>query len=100
MLDLINKFIGQKAKGETKMVLQLEVKRKTFQNDNGDNIPYIAYETELDGVKFSFVPRAEDKKLLTYLIENKEKENGPTISDAELESLAGLSIPADKGGKK
>ena len=82
------------------MILQVEVKKKTFENDKGEQIPYIAYETELNGVKFSFVPRAEDKKLLTYLIEQKEKEDGPTISDAELESLSGLSIPTEKGGKK
>lgn len=71
------------------MKLELNVVKKEFVNDNGEKIPYTAYEVELEGQKFNFVPRTEDKKLLNYLLAKKERE-------AEALSLDQLSIPGVK----
>ena len=71
------------------MKLELNVVKKEFVNDSGEKIPYTAYEVELEGQKFSFVPRADDKKLLNYLLSKKEKEN-------DVSSLEQLSIPGVK----
>ena len=71
------------------MKLELNVVKKEFVNDSGEKIPYTAYEVELEGQKFNFVPRTEDKKLLNYLLSKKERE-------AEASSLDQLSIPGVK----
>ena len=71
------------------MKLELNVVKKEFVNDNGEKIPYTAYEVELEGQKFGFVPRAEDKKLLNYLLTKKEAAEKNS-------SLEQLSIPGVK----
>lgn len=51
------------------MTTELTIKRKTFKGDDGKTREYTAYEIELDGKTFSLVPRAEDKKLIAYILE-------------------------------
>lgn len=71
------------------MKLELNVLKKEFINDNGDKVPYTAFEVELEGEKFNLVPRAEDKRLLKHLLEVKEKREKSSSYDQ-------LSVPGVK----
>lgn len=53
------------------MKVELNITRKTFTAENGKEKEYTAYEMEIGGKTFSLVPRAEDKKLINYILEQE-----------------------------
>ena len=71
------------------MKLELNVLKKEFTNDDGEKIPYTAFEIELEGQKFNLVPRSDDKKLLNYLLRQIEEREKSSSYDQ-------LSIPGVK----
>lgn len=74
------------------MKIELVVKKEVFENDKGEKIPYTSYKAEVCGQTFSFVPKAEDKKLLNYLLAQKEKEE----VEPDLASLESLGLPPER----
>lgn len=76
------------------MKIELVVKKEVFENDKGEKIPYTSYKAEICGQTFSFVPKAEDKKLLNYLLAQQEKESEPDLPD--LASLESLGMPTER----
>lgn len=53
------------------MKAEIEITQKTFVNDQGEEVPYIAYTLKLGGKEFALFPRKDDKKLLNYMIEQQ-----------------------------
>ena len=53
------------------MTKELQITRKTFKTESGQEKEYTAYEVEIGGKTFSLVPRAEDKKLINYILEQE-----------------------------
>ncbi len=53
------------------MKAEIEITQKTFVNDQGEEVPYIAYTLQLGGKEFALFPRKDDKKLLNYMIEQQ-----------------------------
>ena len=59
-------------------VLKLTLTTEQFVNDKGEKIPYLSYKIEVNGKTFSLYPKADDKKLLNYLLlENNVKSDVP-----------------------
>ncbi len=53
------------------MKAEVEIKKKIFKGKDGKDHSCIFYDLKLGNKSFSLVPRAEDKKLLTYLLEQQ-----------------------------
>lgn len=53
------------------MKTEMSISRKAFKTEDGQEREYTAYEIEIDGHVFGLKPRAEDKKLIEYLLEQK-----------------------------
>lgn len=54
------------------MKKELLIEKKEFTPDNGNKIEYYSFILEVKGKKFSLIARAEDKKLLNYLLDEEE----------------------------
>lgn len=52
-----------------KIETKLTISEKTFTGKDGQEHKYLAYEMELDGQTFSLLPKAEDKKLIAYILQ-------------------------------
>ena len=50
------------------MEVKMKITKRTFKADDGKDVEYFAYEMELGGETFSFLPRKEDKRLLTHIL--------------------------------
>ncbi len=46
---------------------------KSFKAEDGREVEYNSFELDIDGNKFPLYPRKEDKKLLNYLLAQRNK---------------------------
>lgn len=53
------------------MEAKVEITKKTFTGKDGKTHSYTSYDLKLGDKSFSLIPRAEDKKLLSYLLEQQ-----------------------------
>lgn len=53
------------------MEAKIEITKKTFTGKDGKDHSYTSYDLKLGDKSFSLIPRAEDKKLLSYLLEEQ-----------------------------
>lgn len=83
-------------KKEKLVKLKLDVVAKEFKNDKGEKMSYSAYETTISTVKFTFVPKNEDKKMLQYLL---KAEIVADIPEVDLAGFEGLTIPPERKSK-
>ena len=57
------------------MFKDLFIKKKQFKAEDGTSRDYISYEVELDGEVFTLVARAEDKRLIKFLLSDNDHFN-------------------------
>ncbi len=55
------------------MDYKFEIAKRTFKTESGEERKYYAFELTLDGTTFNLIPRTEDKKLINYILKEKEK---------------------------
>lgn len=46
----------------------LFAEEKSFTNSRGELVKYVEYFVEYQGIRYRFYPKADDKKLLNYVL--------------------------------